>query len=156
MQRKEMVHSLNPNGYNQLYPPSAQEEEMEENFEKEYYADFEKFAESAGFGESKKVQVVEEVIETPLAIRPEGYISDEEKEETNEPDDPNDPQNQPLSFKAKKWTADAKKRKAAQMEGESNSNINNKNITTTPATTATSATGLNSLLMYQSDSEDEE
>jgi hypothetical protein len=68
---------MHPNGFNQLYPVKEQEEEMDEDFEqKEYFADFDQFAKSAGFEESTDASKPpiedDEEIETPLAIRPEG------------------------------------------------------------------------------------
>jgi len=154
--RRQMVHTMNPNGFNHMYQPKEEELEKElhldEEFEEtDYYKDIDKYALEAGLlGNEGEFTAQDdgEAIETPLAKRPDGYVSeDEESEEIQEPLDPNDPQNQPLSFGPKSLPfSDTKKRKADELGGQ-----------TTPSTKATtsSTTGLTSLLSYQSDSEGE-
>jgi len=117
-QRKHAAHQLNPNGYSKLYSTSTEDAslgELELDFgEADYYEDFEEFVKQNGLSgpevdqlqktmQSKRKRKEENEIITPLAVRPEGYVSEEENEEPPQPEfNPHDPQNQPLAFAPKK------------------------------------------------------
>lgn len=107
--RKQNVKSSNPNGYTKLYYNIWQVQQAqadnpeappgEEDEEDEYPEDggFDYFDEAGGLE-----GMDQDDFQTPLAARPDGYKSDEEKTKPVVSADPNDPQNQPLSFSAKK------------------------------------------------------
>jgi len=117
--RKRNVQTSNPNGYTKLYyniwqvqqaqadNPEAPPPPIDEDGEYPEDGGFDYFDEAGGIEGIEPLEgaggevTTEDTFVTPLAVRPDGYTSDEEKSKTA-PADPNDPQNQPLSFSAKK------------------------------------------------------
>eukprot|EP00026_Physarum_polycephalum_P003734 Phypoly_transcript_03748.p2 GENE.Phypoly_transcript_03748~~Phypoly_transcript_03748.p2 ORF type:complete len:356 (-),score=58.69 Phypoly_transcript_03748:106-1173(-) len=172
--RKHGVQSANPNGYTKLYyniwqvqqaqakEGPAPPPEGEEGEEDEYPEDggFDYFDEAGGIEGMPEVEGTAPYTEprsddldsfaTPLAIRPEGYHSDEEKAPQPIVADPTDPQNQPLAFNKKRKPEDfvysySNKRPAASETKE--------NAPSAPKQQAGPSLGLAGLADYGSDDE---